>query len=233
MQPSLAPPLPPCLCFPLQSPLSQPETAPLAGLAVPLKLLGRGTSCPWPWVHSLVWFGMGVPGTARLVCPLGLCVCHRTGWGMEDGRDLGILDQDCLYLLRGLDRLPRSPTSHCPFGAWRGAQRGESGQLLATLSWIDSVPIRSKGGLGASGGTVGRNTFFGRHLPHPLQSQEFSPSLLLSLSPPRSSWAETRHVDLAKGSGEEGRWQPGGSLSAGSARRAGRRARLLFCVWHW
>lgn len=75
-----------------------------------------------------------------------------------------------------------------------------------------------------------RNTVYG-HLPPPSPKQgvqPFSPTVTVSSS--KVVLGCERHVELVKGWGEEGCRDAGRSLFAGSE---GRRARLLFCVWHW
>ena len=82
---------------------------------------------------------MGVQGAAGLVCPWGSVSASRQAGGLEDGGDRDILEQEglCSEVRRGtLD----VPLVTAPFGAWLGGQRGGSGQLLAALNWIYSLP---------------------------------------------------------------------------------------------
>lgn len=67
--------------------------------------LGGSQSC-------LVWDGILGSGSFGLE----LRFCHRAGWGMGNGGDQGILEQDWWCLLRGQKRHPVSPTGHCPLG---------------------------------------------------------------------------------------------------------------------
>lgn len=46
---------------------------------------------------------------------LGLCFCHTAGWGLEDGGDQDILEQEG-SLLRGQERHPDVPLVTAPLG---------------------------------------------------------------------------------------------------------------------
>lgn len=106
MQPCRPLPRLPRLCFPLQSPPSQPDAAPLAGRQPclqlpPCHLLGHRTSCPpallsWPWAASSdappgpfgIGAGLGWESREQQVwfAPGALFLPHgrRGGWRMAE-----------------------------------------------------------------------------------------------------------------------------------------------------
>lgn len=159
MQPCRPLPRLPRLCFPLQSPPSQPDAAPLAGRQPclqlpPCRLLGHGTSRPpallsWPRAGSSdappgplgIGAGLGWESREQQVwfAP-GLCFCLTAGGGGAGGwRRPRYLGTGGLCAQRS-GEAPWMSLVTAPFGAWRGGQRGGSGQLLAALNWVYSLP---------------------------------------------------------------------------------------------
>lgn len=144
MQPSLAPPFLPA-CLPLQSPQSQPEAGPWleTSCASPASL------AVGPPAHP-----PSRPGHRRAAeTPSG------AGLGWESGQQQVWLapsgSVSATELAGGEEsRRPRQLGAMLLVSA--RTQRGESGQLLATVRWIDSsISFLSEGGLGEGRGTVG------------------------------------------------------------------------------
>lgn len=132
------PTCPPILAFSCLSPSHRPEAE--------MPSLGSSRS-------DLVWDGD--PGRSRFGLPPGALSAITGqagdgGWWRPRHLGTGLL----VSMLRGQERCPGCPAGHCSFGSWHDGQRGGSGQLLATLSWIYSIPSLSKGGLGDGAGAV-------------------------------------------------------------------------------